>query len=119
MSATVNPDTVPCIVRARIFNAHALQEVRRRIARTLGSWYVMDERREPGRQAVRDSAAAAAREWRAVGIEHGHNPAAVRRAVLVAAGLSVPAPAADPDAIILEACPPHLATLSLAGIVNP
>ena len=27
-------------------------------------------------------------------------------------------PAADPDAIILEACPPELATISLAGIVN-
>lgn len=26
--------------------------------------------------------------------------------------------AADPDTIVLEACPPHEATISLAGIVN-
>lgn len=78
----VDPATVPAIVSARIINAHALQETRRRIVRTLGRWYMLDERREPGRQVVRDSAAAAAREWRAVAIEHGHNPAAVRRAIL-------------------------------------
>lgn len=30
----------------------------------------------------------------------------------------MPTPAHDPDAIVLEACSPELATISLAGIVN-
>ena len=76
-------DSIPHVVRGRIAAAAELQATRRGIARGLGTWYVLDERREPGRQAVRDRAAAAAREWRAVAREHGHNPAAVRRAVLV------------------------------------
>jgi hypothetical protein len=75
-------DSIPCVVRGRIANADNLQQLRRTIARTLGTWYVLDERREPGRQQARDQAAANAREWRSVAIEHGHNPAAVRRAVL-------------------------------------
>ena len=75
-------DSIPHLVRGRIATADNLQQTRRTIARTLGTGYVVDERREPGRQAVRDQAAANAREWRSVAIEHGHNPAAVRRAVL-------------------------------------
>ena len=75
-------ETIPHVVRGRIATAANLQATRRGIARTLGTWYVLDERREPGRQSSRDRAAAAAREWRAVAREHGHNPAAVRRAVL-------------------------------------
>ena len=75
-------DSIPCVVRGRIAAAADLQQTRRSIARTLGLWYVADERREPGRQAARDRAAANAREWRSVAIENGHNAAAVRRAVL-------------------------------------
>ena len=75
-------DSIPTIVRVYISKAADMQQTRRTIARTLGTWYVVDERREPGRQAVRDQAAANAREWRSVAIEHGHNPAAVRRSVL-------------------------------------
>jgi len=81
--APVNPETVPGIVRARISIAHDLQETRRFIARAHGLWYVAEERRGLcGSQEKRDRAAAGAREWRAVAITHGHNPAAVRRAVL-------------------------------------
>jgi hypothetical protein len=75
-------ETIPDVVRGRIATAAELQSTRRGIARTLGTWYVADERREPGRQAARDRAAAAAREWRSVALEHGHNPAPVRRSVL-------------------------------------
>jgi hypothetical protein len=75
-------DSIPCVVRGRIAAAADLQHTRRSIARTLGIWYVADSRREPGRQAARDQAAANAREWRRIAIEHGHNPSAVRRAVL-------------------------------------
>lgn len=81
--APVNPETVPSLVRARIYIAHDLQQTRRQIASTLGGWYVAEERRGLcGSQEKRDRAAAGAREWRAVAIEHGHNPAAVRRAIL-------------------------------------
>ncbi len=83
MKAAVNPETVPHLVQARIFIARDLQQTRRQIARTLGGWYVAEERRGLcGSQEKRDRAAAGAREWRAVAIEHGHNPAAVRRAIL-------------------------------------
>lgn len=81
-TAPVDVATVPDIVRARIFTAAELQATRRRIARTLGRWYVLDERREPGRQRARDEAAHAARHWRAVAESIGLRPAAVRRAVL-------------------------------------
>ncbi len=80
--ATVDPATVPDIVPARIFRAADLQATRRRIARTLGRWYVLDERREPGRQHARDEAAHLARHWREVARAAGLRPAAVRRAVL-------------------------------------
>lgn len=80
--ATVDPATVPDIVQARIFRAADLQATRRRIARTLGLWYVLDERREPGRQNARDEAAHLARHWREVARAAGLRPAAVRRAVL-------------------------------------
>lgn len=80
----IDPATVPDIVKARIFEAAELQARRRRIAR-LGLWYVLDERREPGRQRQRDEAAHRARHWRAVAEDAGFRPAAVRRAVLEAA----------------------------------
>lgn len=78
----IDPATVPDVVQARIHRAHELQETRRRIARTLGGWYVLDERREPGRQHARDEAAHCARHWRAVAAGIGLAPSAVRRAVL-------------------------------------
>jgi hypothetical protein len=81
-TATIDPATVPGIVQARIFAAADLQATRRRIARTLGRWYVLDERREPGRQRARDEAAHHARHWREVARSIGLRPAAVRRAVL-------------------------------------
>jgi hypothetical protein len=81
-TATIDPATVPGIVQARILAAADLQATRRRIARTLGRWYVLDERREPGRQRARDEAAHQARHWRDVARSIGLRPAAVRRAVL-------------------------------------
>ena len=75
-------DSIPCIVRTYIVQADDMQQTRRTIARGLGTWYVVDERREPGRQAARDRAAANARTWRVVANGAGHNPSAVRRAVL-------------------------------------
>jgi hypothetical protein len=75
-------DLIPDIVRGYIFAADNLQQTRRTIAAGLGTWYVVDERREPGRQAARDHAAANARAWRIVANGAGHNPSAVRRAVL-------------------------------------
>lgn len=75
-------ESIPDVVRGRIATAANLQQTRRGIARTLGTWYVLDERREPGRQSARDRAAAAGRDWRTVAREHGHNAAAVRRVVL-------------------------------------
>jgi len=80
----IDPATVPGIVQARILDAAELQARRRRIAR-LGLWYVLDERREPGRQRQRDEAAHRARHWRDVAADAGFPPAAVRRAVLEAA----------------------------------
>ncbi len=81
-TAAVDPAAVPDTVRARIFRAADLQVTRRRIARTLGRWYVLDERREPGRQRTRDEAAHLARHWREVARSIGLRPSAVRRAVL-------------------------------------
>jgi hypothetical protein len=78
----IDPATVPDIVKARIFNAAELQATRRRIAHSLGTWYVLDERREPGRQRRRDEAAHLARHWRDVAADAGFRPPAVRRAVL-------------------------------------
>jgi len=77
----IDPATVPDIVKARIISAAELQATRRRIAR-LGTWYVLDSRREPGRQRRRDEAAHLARHWRDVAADAGFRPAAVRRAVL-------------------------------------
>ena len=78
----IDPATIPDIVQARIFSAADLQATRRMIARNLGTWYVLDERREPGRQRFRDEAAHMARHWREVARSIGLRPSSVRRAVL-------------------------------------
>jgi hypothetical protein len=75
---------VPATVQHRIEHARRLQETRQRIARTIGTYYVREERGDcfNGSQHTRDRAAASAREWRAIALANGWNPSAIRRIVL-------------------------------------
>ncbi len=75
---------LPGAVVARIRAADRHQQIRRRIARTLGVWYVRDCRTHHDVQSSRDTAARLTREWRAVAQGMGLRPSAVRRCVLTA-----------------------------------
>lgn len=75
---------VPATVQHRIERARRLQETRQRIAGTIGTYYVREERadRFNGSQHTRDRAAAEARHWRAIALANGWIPSAIRRLVL-------------------------------------